>query len=165
MRGSLRLRHKAGCPADISGKRKDARACRCSPVVQGRVGAVQRRLGYLPHGWRAADLVEFERRLVELRDQVTTGVPLRPTRAITLEEFVGPWFEKLATQVELGRMSPLTYNKYEGDWRNHLRPAVWMLPLGAITQPVIVSYMNRKLATGLTEATVKNSLVPLCGML
>lgn len=71
---------------------------------------------------------------------------------------------RLATQVEVGRTSPLTYNKYEGDWRNDLRPAFGRLPLGANPQLVIVSYMNRKLATKLTEATVKNSLVPLCGM-
>jgi hypothetical protein len=45
MRGSLRLRHAMTCPARGAGKTKDARSCRCSPVVQGRVGNVQRRLG------------------------------------------------------------------------------------------------------------------------
>jgi integrase len=165
MPGSLRLRHTRGCPADADSRRKDARACRCRPAVQGRVGAVQRRLGYLPHGWRANDLVRFERRLVELRDQVMTGRPLPPSRAITLEEFVGPWFEKLATQVELGRMSPLTFNKYEGDWRLRLRRSFGRLPLGAITTPLITQYMRRELESGLSESTIKNSLVPLCGML
>jgi hypothetical protein len=61
---------------------------------------------------------------------------------MTLEEFVGPWFEKVAAQVELGRMSPLTFNQYEGVWRRHLRPTFGRLPLGAIDQPVITRYMR-----------------------
>ena len=51
---------------------------------------------------------------------------------MTLEEWAGPWFEQIAVQVELERMSPLTYNKYEGDWRLHLAPAFGRLPLTAI---------------------------------
>ena len=118
MRGSLRLRHAITCPARGAGRRtKDARACRCSPVVQGRVGNVQRRLGYLELGWRAVDLVPYERQLGDLRDQVLSGRTPRPTRVVTLDEFVSPWFEKVAAQVELGRMSPLTFNQYEGVWR------------------------------------------------
>jgi integrase len=165
MRGSLRLRHAVACPARAGGKTKDARSCRCAPVVQGRVGRVQRRLGYLELGWRAADLVTFERQLADLRDQILTGRTPKPTRIVTLDEFVGPWFEKVAAQVELGRMSPLTFNQYEGVWRRHLRPTFGRLPLGAIDQPLITRYMRAKFADGLAESTVKNSLVPLCGML
>ncbi len=84
---------------------------------------------------------------------------------LTLDELVIPWFEKLAAQVELGRMSPLTFNQYEGVWRRHLRPTFGRLPLGAIDQPLITRYMRARFAEGLSEATVKNSLVPLCGML
>jgi len=62
-------------------------------------------------------------------------------------------------------MSPNTFNKYEGDWRRHLRPAFGRLPLGATDQARLVSYMNEKLKAGLSESTVKNSLVPLCGIL
>jgi integrase len=165
LRGSLRIRHSTKCPAGEAGKTKDCRYCTCSPSVLGRVGGVARSLGTLPRGWRQADLIEFERRLLELRDQVLTGRTPRPTRPVTLDEFVGPWFEKLAMQVELGRMSPLTFNKYEGDWRRHLRPAFGRLPLAAIDQERIVKYMRAKMASGLAESSVKNSLVPLCGML
>lgn len=62
-------------------------------------------------------------------------------------------------------MSPLTFNQYEGVRRRHLRPHFGRLPLGAIDQPLITRYMRAKLAEGLSESTVKNSLVPLCGML
>ncbi len=165
MRGSLRLRHAVLCPARESGKTKDARSCRCAPVVQGRVGAVQRRLGYLELGWRNTDLIAFERQLADLREQILSGRTPRPTRVVILDEFVGPWFEKVAAQVEVGRMSPLTFNQYEGVWRRHLRPTFGRLPLGAIDQPLITKYMRAKFAEGLSEATVKNSLVPLCGML
>jgi integrase len=165
MRGSLRLRHSQTCPAREAGRTKDARSCSCSPSVLGRVGSVARSLGTLPRGWRAADLLEYERRLFELREQVLTGKPPRPTRPVTLDEFVGPWFEKVALQVELGRMSPLTFNKYEGDWRRHLRPAFGRLPIAAIDQTRIVSYMKAKYDAGLSESTVKNSLVALSGML
>lgn len=165
MRGSLRLRHAASCAAAEAGRTKDSRICTCAPLVVGRVSGVSRSFGNLPRGWRDSDLIEFERQLIALRDQVLTGRTPPPNRVVTLEEFVGPWFEKLTTQVEMGRMSPLTFNKYEGDWRRHLRPAFGRLPLGAIDQARIVSYMNAKIKAGLSESTVKNSLVPLCGML
>jgi hypothetical protein len=84
---------------------------------------------------------------------------------VTLDEFVGPWFEKVAAPVDAGRMSPLTFNQYEGVWRRHLRPTSGRLPLGAIDQPLLTRYMRAKYAEGLAEATVKNSLVPSCGML
>jgi integrase len=165
MRGSLRIRHAQDCAAGDPGCTKDPRLCTCSPLVVGRIGSIARSFGNLPRGWRTTDLIEHERRLVELRDQVLSGRTPPPSRVVTLEEFVIPWFDKLATQVEMGRMSPLTFNKYEGDWRRHLRPAFGRLPLGAIDQARLVSYMNEKLKAGLSESTVKNSLVPLCGIL
>lgn len=165
MRGSLRIRHSVRCAAGEAGKTKDCRLCTCSPSVLARVGGVNRSLGALPRGWRQADLIEFERKLLELREQVLTGRTPAPTRPVTLDEFVGPWFEKLAMQVELGRISPLTFNKYEGDWRRHLKPAFGRLPLAAIDQDRLVRYMRTKMASGLSESTVKSSLIPLCGML
>jgi hypothetical protein len=163
--GSLRIRHSVKCAAGEAAKTKDCRLCMRSPSVLARVGGVNRSLGALPRGWRQADLIEFEHRLLEPREQVLTGRTPAPTRPVTLDEFVGPWFEKLAMQVELGRMSPLTFNKYEGDWRRHLKPAFGRLSLAAIDQQRIVMYMRMKMASGLAEFSVKNSLVPLCGML
>ncbi len=165
MRGALRVRHAKGCPAGARGLSFRADLCRCRPSVQARVARVERRLGYLERGWRTADLADFDRRLAELREKVVHGQVLPPSRPATLEEFAGPWFERIAAQVELGRMSPLTYNKYEGDWRRHLGPAFGRLPLGAIDQPAIVQYLRDKLDEGLTEGTAKTSLTVLSGML
>jgi integrase len=165
MRGSLRLHHAKRCPASARGQMLRSDLCSCRPTVQARVARVERRLGYLELGWRVADLAEFERRLAELREKVVHGQVLPPSRPVTVEEFAGPWFERIAAQVELGRMSPLTYNKYEGDWRRHLRPAFGSLPLGAIDQPLLLQYLRTKIAEGLTEGTAKASLTVLSGML
>jgi excisionase family DNA binding protein len=139
--------------------------CSCRPTVQARVAHVERRLGYLEQGWRIADLADFERRLAELREKVVHGQVLPPSRPVTVEAFAGPWFERIAAQVELGRMSPLTYNKYEGDRCRHLQPAFGKLPLGAIDQPLLLQYLRTKIAAGLTEGTAKASLTVLSGML
>ena len=165
MRGSLRLHHAKRCPASARGQMLRSDLCSCRPTVQARVARVERRLGYLEQGWRIADLADFERRLAELREKVVHGQVLPPSRPVTVEEFAGPWFERIAAQVELGRMSPLTYNKYEGDWRRHLQPAFGKLPLGAIDQPLLLQYLRTKIAAGLTEGTAKASLTVLSGML
>jgi hypothetical protein len=165
MRGSLRLRHHEHRPAAAAGLTHDPRGWRCGPTVQGRVAGIARTLGYLERGWRTGDLVAFEHGLAELRQQLLTGQAPEPTRVVRLAEYAEPWFERIAAQVELGRMSPLTYNKYEGDWRLHLRPAFGRLPLPAIDDHAITRFVRRKLPAGLREATVKNSLIALSGML
>lgn len=165
MRGSLRVRHREGCPASASGRTKEARACRCSPSVQGRVGGVSRSLGHMPRGWRMSELSEFERALAELRVRVLLGRPPAPTRVITLRDWAGPWFQRIATQVEVGRMSPLTFNGYEGAWRLHIEPAFGGLPLAAIDQAAIARYMRDRMDCGLQEVSVKKTLALLCGML
>src|SRR3954454_14356871 len=166
MRGSLRLRHLVSCPGREPGRGKDPRACRCSPAVQGRIAGLSRNLGRLPAGWRAADLYEFERMLADMRMLVLDGRTPPPRRGVvTLREFAGPWFERIARQVELGRMSPLTYNNYAGRWRNHLEPAFGSLPLPAIDHAALAAYMADRQAAGLSETTVKHHLAVLCGML
>lgn len=165
MRGSLRLRHQADCPGGRQGRTRDPRACRCTPAVQGRIAGVERTLGHLSHGWVKADLVVFEDKLADLRRLVLEGRPPPPNRIVTLEEWARGWFEQIAVQVELEKMSPLTYNKYESDWRLHIGPAFAALPLTAIDHDAIVRFMRTQLMKGLSEATVKNSLVVLSGML
>lgn len=140
MRGSLRLRHQQACPAAEAGRSRDARACRCAPAVIARIRGVERTLGHLPRSWRSDDLVPFERELADLRELVLTGrTPVRP-RVVTLAEWAGPWFEGIASQVEAGRMSPLTFNDYEGAWRLYLEPAFSRMPLGGITHQEIVKF-------------------------
>ncbi len=122
MRGSLRIRHVRSCPACEPGRARDARACRCSPSVQARVAGVSRSLGHLPVGWRLNDLIPFERELGDLRGLVLEGrTPPRP-KIVTLTDWAIPWLEGIAAQVQAGRMSPLTYNHYEADWRLYLQP-------------------------------------------
>ena len=165
MRGSLRLRHQQSCPAADTGRSRDARACKCSSAVIAGVRGVERTLGHLPRGWRGEDVIPFERELADLRELVLMGrTPARP-KIVALAEWAGPWLEGIAAQVEAGRMSPLTYNNYEGDYRRHLAPHLGKLPLGGITHDVIVKFMRERHADGLSESRVKGVLIPLSGML
>ena len=165
MRGSLRIRHVKDCPATAVGRARDARACRCSPSVQARVAGVSRSLGQLPRGWRTDDLIPFERELSDLRGLVLEGRAPRRSKIVTLAEWAEPWFERIAAQVEAGRMSPLTYNQYEGAWRLYLGPALGRLPLPAIDHETIVRFMREHHARGLSESRVQSILIPLSGML
>jgi PAS domain-containing protein len=165
MRGSLRIRHAAGCPAAASGRARDARACRCSPAGQARVAGVVRALGHLPRGWRADDVLPFERELAELRGMVLDGKTPKRAKIVTLADWAVPWLEGIAAQAEAGRMSPLTYTNYEGDWRLYLEPAFGRLPLPAIDHAAIVRFQREHIARGISESRIKGVLIPLSGML
>jgi integrase len=167
MRGSLRLRHSRGCPANADGKHRDSRACRCSPAVEVRFSSlgIDRKVGYLTRGWRAEDLAEFERERLDMRQQILAGQPVRPKRVLTLNDYAVGWFEQLHAAVTLGQLSPLTYNQYEGDWRRWLGPRFGKLPLGAIDVAAANAYIADRLEGGAAESTAKNSLTCLSGML
>lgn len=165
MRGSLRLRHQVGCPAGADGQTRSARLCRCGPSVQARVMHVSRALGVLPVGWKAEDLIPFERELIDLRGLVLEGRTPKRHKVVTLDEWAYPWLERIAAQVDAGRMSPLIYNHYEGAFRRYLGPAMGRLPLGAITHDVISRCMRQWNADGLSESRIKSVLIPLSGML
>lgn len=167
MRGSLRLRHGRACPAMAPGKNRDSRACRCSPAVEVRFSSVGivRKVGYLPKGWRAEDLAEFERERLDMRSQLLAGQPVRPTRTMTLADYAAGWFERLHSAVKLGQISPLTFNQYEGDWLLWLGPRFGRLPLGAIDVAAANAYIADRIEGGAAESTAKNSLTCLSGML
>jgi integrase len=129
------------------------------------VAGIDRRLGYLPRGWRGDDLLPFERKLGDLRAAIVEGREPPRLRVVTLEEWALPWLERIEAQASLGRLSPLTYRQYESSWRVHLRAAMGRLPLPAISQQVLARYSSDKRQQGLSEQTVVNSLIPLCGML
>jgi hypothetical protein len=133
--------------------------------MQARVASVSRALGHLPRGWRADDLLRFERELAELRDQVLEGKQPRRAKLVTLSDWAIPWLEGIASQAELGRVSPLTYNNYEGDWRRYLEPAFGRLPLPAITYDEIIKFQRAMIERGLSESRIKGVLIPLSGML
>ncbi len=162
-RGHLRIRHEPACRA--SGR--DARACRCAPTVEARFKAmgVQRVLGKLPKGWRVADLIEFETELAEVRRHLLEGRPLRNTDVVTLRDYALGWFERLQAAVLLGQVSPLTYNAYEGDWRNHIEPHFGRYALAAIDVAMVNRYLAERLEGGAAAASAKNSLTCLSGML
>jgi integrase len=167
MRGSLRLRHKQDCPARAAGKNRDPRACRCAPAVEIRFRTlgVERIVGYLDRGWRAQDLDEFQRELLDMREQLMAGRRPRPRRATTLNDYAAGWFARLHDAVKLGQLSPLTYNQYEGDWRRWIGPRFGRLPLGAIDVAAANSYIADRIADGAADSTAKNSLTSLSGML
>jgi integrase len=167
MRGSLRLRHQRTCPTYASGKSRDSRVCRCSPAVEVRFRSVgiTRKVGYLPKGWRAEDLADYQRDLVEMREQLLAGRPPRPKRLLTLNDYAIGWFAQLHTAVKLGQVSPLTFNQYEGEWRRWLSPRFGHMPLGAIDVASANAYIADRLAGGAAEVTAKNSLTCLSGML
>jgi integrase len=162
-RGHLRIRHHAGCKA----RGRNARACTCSPTVEARFKAmgVQRPLGQLPKGWKVADLHDYEQELLELRSHLIDGRPLKPTEIVTLRDYAIGWFERLHAAVLLGQVSPLTYNQYEGDWRNWIEPNFGSYALGAIDVAMVNRYLAMRLQKGAAEATAKNSLTCLSGML
>ncbi|MDP9383888.1 MAG: hypothetical protein M3P50_01395 [Actinomycetota bacterium] len=167
MRGDLRVRHRNGCPANASGKTRDSRVCRCSPAVEIRFQSfgITRKVGYLPKGWRAEDLTDYQRDVVEMRDQLLAGRPPRPNRLLTLNDYATGWFAQLHAAVKLGQVSPLTFNQYEGEWRRWLAPRFGHLPLGAIDVAAVNAYIADRLEGGAAESTAKNSLTCLSGML
>jgi integrase len=167
MRGSLRLRHQKGCPADVPAKNRDPRVCRCAPAVQIRFRSigVERIVGYLDRGWRASDLDEYHRELLDMREQLIAGRKPRPRKATTLNDYAVGWFARLHDAVKLGQLSPLTYNQYEGDWRRWIGPRFGRLPLGAIDVAAANAYIADRIAGGAADSTAKNSLTCLSGML
>jgi len=122
-------------------------------------------VGYLDKGWRATDLDEFRRELLDMREQLMAGRRPRPRRAVTLNDYAVGWFAQLHAAVKLGQVSPLTYNQYEGEWRRWLGPRFGRLPLGAIDVAAANAYIADRIADGAAQSTTKNSLTCLSGML
>lgn len=123
------------------------------------------RLGYLPEGWRKADLTLFERRLADMRAEYESGGSFKAAKAVKLSEYAEGWFTELYESAVAGRISKLTYNQYEGTWRNHLCDAFGHLYLAAIDSAAIRRFTSRKLADGLAPITVNNLMTPLSAML
>lgn len=167
MRGSLRIRHQGDCPASATDRSRDSRLCRCSPAVEIRFQSlgITRKVGYLPKGWRAENLADYQRDLVEMREQLLAGRPPRPKRLLTLNDYASGWFAQLHAAVKLGQVSPLTFNQYEGEWRRWIAPRFGHLPLGAIDVGTTNAYIADRLERGAAENTAKNSLTCLSGML
>ena len=163
VRGSLRLEHKKTCPA--KGHRPDSRACRCGPRVRARLAGKDYTLGSLEKGWRAADLERFERKLIDMREAIAEGASPRPHRVVVLGDYAAGWFQALHVAAQMGSISPLTFNTYEGDWRLHIGPWFGKFPLGAIDAALVNRYISAKLEAGYSRNKVMSSLTVLSGML
>ena len=160
-RGSIQPRHQKGCSA----RGKDNRACRCAPTVYAVLNGQWAKIGYLPLGWRKADLVPFEAQLAEMRTIRETGGNFAPRRAIRTDEYGDAWLDELHAAAEAGRVSKLTYNTYEGSWTNHLRPFFGAMPLAAIDPATVRRYASEKQSSGLAPISVNHTLTPLSAML
>src|SRR5204863_4611726 len=115
--------------------------------------------------WRKADLAPFDARLAERRTAFEAGESFKPRKAIRLAEYAEHWFDELYATAEAGRISKLTYNTYEGSWRNHLHDFFGHLPLAAIDAALIRRYVSARQTAGLAAVTINNSLTPLSAML
>jgi integrase len=160
-RGSIQLRHRKGCPA----KGKDGRRCSCSPTVYAVFGGEWSKIGYLCEGWRKGDLGEFDSQLAEMRRKRDAGEPYRPGKPKRLREWAAEWFAGLYDAAEAGDISKLTYNTYEGDFRNHIEPYFGDKPLGAISSDMVRRYIRSKVAGGLSPRTANATITPLSAML
>jgi integrase len=160
-RGSIQLRHRKRCGA----KGKDSRRCKCGPTVYAVLMGEWSKIGHLAEGWRREDLREFEEQLAEMRRKLTLGEPYRPAKPKLLREWAGEWFDELYDVAKAGDISKLTWNTYEGDWRNHLEPAFGDKPLAAITSEMVRRYIRQKVAAGLAPRTANATITPLSAML
>lgn len=160
-RGSIQLRHRKGCPA----KGKDGRRCSCGPTVYAVLAGDWSRIGYLEPGWRKADLAAFEDKLAEMRRGFEAGEPHKPRQAMRLGQWADEWFARLAESAEAGDVSKLTYNTYEGDYRNHIGPAFGDRPLAAISPEMVRRYIRQKIAAGLQPRSANATITPLSAML
>jgi integrase len=160
-RGSIQLRHRKGCGA----KGKNGRACRCGPTVYAVLGGEWSIIGYLPEGWKKSDLAQFEDQLAERRVKWLAGEPWRQSKVKRLSDWAGEWFAELHDAADAGDVSKLTYNTYEGDFRNHIEPAFGQKPLAAITPEMIRRYIRSKIAEGLSPRTANATITPLSAML
>ncbi len=129
-RGSIQLRHQKHCGA--KGK-KSSRTCKCGPTVYAVLMGEWSKIGHLAEGWHRENLHEFEDQLADMRRKLTLGEPYKPVEPKLLREWADEWFEELYNVAKAGGISRLTYNHYEGDWRNHLEPAFGDKQIGAIT--------------------------------
>jgi hypothetical protein len=123
------------------------------------------KLGYLPVGWRKADLAAFDRQLAEMREAQATGGQFRIREAKRTDEYGDAWLDELYLAAKAGRISKLTYNTYEGSWNNHLRPFFGGVLLGAIDAAMIRRYSTERQASGLAAISVNHTLTPLSAML
>src|SRR5215218_7736495 len=161
VRGSIQLRHRKRCSATA----KDSRKCVCGPTVYALFGRDWTKIGYLPEGWRMADLGEYEEQLADMRRKLAGGESYKPAKPRLLREWAAEWFAELYDVAKAGDVAKSTYNTYEGQWRLHLKSEFGDTPLAAITPEMVRRFVRAKIAGGLSPRTANALLTPLSAML
>lgn len=89
-------------------------------------------------------------KLAALQDKSRAGIAATPGR-LTVKEFLKTWMR----DVQDARLSPATFQTYEGYIRNHLVPVLGAKRLGQLTASDIRSFLAIKSREGKSPATVK----------
>lgn len=82
-------------------------------------------------------------------------------RQITVAAYADPWLRERAAL----RLRERTAERYQGDFRVHIIPALGHLTLGELTRTHVRDFLSGKAHAGLARGTVANLLVPLRAML
>ena len=89
-------------------------------------------------------------KLAALQDKSRAGIAATPGR-LTVKDFLETWMR----DVQEARLSPATFQTYEGYIRNHLVPVLGAKRLGQLTATDIRSFLAIKAREGKSPATVK----------
>ncbi len=113
----------------------------------GQRGARGRRARKYYYGGTRA---EVARKLLRAQASQAQGVPL-PGERLTVGAFLQRWL----TDTAQPSVRPRTYLSYAMIVQKHLTPAIGRTPLTRLTPDMVQTYMNQKLATGLSARTVQ----------
>ena len=89
-------------------------------------------------------------KLAGMQEKSRSGIAATPGR-LTLKAFLESWMQ----DVQEPRLSPATYQTYEGYIRNHVVPALGSKPLGQLTASDLREFLGAKRREGKSAATVK----------
>ena len=89
-------------------------------------------------------------KLAAMQEKSRSGIAATPGR-LTVKAFLEAWMR----DVQEPRLSPATYQTYEGYIRNHIVPALGSKPLGQLTASDVRGLLGAKSREGKSAATVK----------
>lgn len=93
---------------------------------------------------------EVSAKLAKMQESSRSGIAATPGR-LTVKTFLESWMR----DVQEPRLSPATYQTYEGYIRNHIVPALGSKPLGQLTASDLREFLGAKSREGKSAATVK----------
>lgn len=93
---------------------------------------------------------EVGAKLAKMQATSRSGIAATPGR-LTVKAFLEAWMR----DVQEPRLSPATYQTYEGYIRNHIVPALGSKPLGQLTASELREFLGAKTREGKSAATIK----------